>query len=131
MAQDPPPRTDQGALRCLAANVSSVDERRQSEPAQDAPEWTRKLDFRKEHDAPTPVARDWRAIAEYEPPTFPAPFLRHRGEQAPGLLIRERKQRHFLASVKSGDDPRRPTAELSPAGIEQNRAWEVRGGSYR
>jgi hypothetical protein len=88
------------------------------------------LDLSKEQDAPTPVARDWRAIAEYEPPTFAAPFLRHRGKQAAGLLIRERKQCQFCASVELGDDPRRPTAKPSAAGIEQNRARELRGGRY-
>jgi hypothetical protein len=79
---------------------------------------------------PPPSPSDWRAIAEYEPPTFAAPFLWHRGEQAPRLLIRERKQCEFLASVKRGDDPRRPTAEPSAARIEQNRAREVIGGHY-
>lgn len=110
--------------------VKQVDERRQSERAKGAAERSGELDLGKEHDAPTPVARDWRAIAEYEPPTFAAPILRHRGEQAPGLLIGERKQCQFLASVERGDDPRRPTAEPSAAGIEQNRAWQVRGGRY-
>jgi hypothetical protein len=88
------------------------------------------LDLSKEQDAPTPVARDWCAIAEDEPPTFTAPFHWHRGEQAARLLIRKRKQCQFCASVELGDDPRRPTAKPSAAGIEQNRAGEVMGGRY-
>ena len=98
--------------------VKHVDERRQSERVKNAAERSGELDLGKEHDAATPVARDWRAIAEYEPPTFAAPFLGHGGEQAPGFLIGERKQCQFFASVERGDDPRRPTAEPSAAGIE-------------
>ncbi len=88
------------------------------------------MDLGKEHEGPTSVARDCGTIAEYEPPAFAAPFLRHRSEQAPGLLIGERKQCQFFASVERGDDPRRPTAEPSAAGIEQDRARQVRGGRY-
>ena len=83
------------------------------------------VDLSKEHQASTPVARDWRAIAEYEPPTLAPPFIWQRSEQAPRLLFRERKQCEFLASVECDDDPRRPTAEPSAAGIEQNRAREA------
>jgi hypothetical protein len=110
--------------------VKHVDERRQSERAKDASEGSGELDLGKEHEGPTSVARDWGTIAEYEPPAFAAPFLRHRSEQAPGLLIGERKQCQFFASVERGDDPRRPTAEPSAAGIEQDRARQVRGGRY-
>ena len=101
---------------------------RQSKHPQDAAERSGELDLSKEHDASARVARDWRAIAEYEPPTFAAPFLWHRGEQAPRLLIREPKQCEFLALVERGDDPRRPAAEPSAAGIEQNWARRVMGG---
>ncbi len=47
-----------------------------------------------------------------------------------GLPIGQRKQCQFFASVKRGDDPRRPTAKPSAAGIEQNRSPEVRGARY-
>jgi hypothetical protein len=106
--------------------VECVDDWRQSKRPQDAAERSGELDLSKEQDAPTPVARDWGAIAEYQPPTFAALFVWHRGEQAARLLIRERKQCEFLASVERGDDTRRPTAEPSAAGIEQNRARQVR-----
>ncbi len=72
--------------------VKHVDEGGQSERAKDAAEWSGELDLGEEHDAPTLVARDWPPIAEYEPPTFVALFLRHRGEQVLGLLIGQRKQ---------------------------------------
>ncbi len=57
-------------------------------------------------------------------------FLRHQGEQVLGLLIGQRKESQFFASVKRGDDPRRPTAKPSAAGIEQDRAPEVSGARY-
>lgn len=69
-------------------------------------------------------------IAEYKPPTFAAPLLGHRCEQAPRLRIGKRKQCEFLASVKRGDDPRRPTAKPSAARIEQNWARDVIGVDY-
>ena len=110
--------------------VEVVDEWRQSERAKDAAEWPGELDLGEERYARTTVARDGCAIAEYEPPTFAAPFLWHRGEQAPRLLIRERKQCEFLASVERGDDPRRPAAEPSATGVEQNRARKLMAGHY-
>jgi hypothetical protein len=110
--------------------VECVDDWRQSKRRQDTAERSGELDLSKEQHAPTPIARDRRAITEYKPPAFTAPFLWHRGEQAARLVIRERKQCEFLAPVKRGDDPRRPTAEPSAAGIEQNRAREEMGGHY-
>ena len=98
--------------------VKHVDERGQSERPKGTAEWPGQLDLDEEHDAPALIAGDWRPIAEYEPPTFAAPFLRHRGEQVPGLLIGQRKQCQPFAPVKRGDDPRRPTAKPSAAGIE-------------
>ncbi len=88
------------------------------------------LDSGKEHYACAPVSRHRCAIAENEPPTFATSFLGDRCEQEAGLLIRERKQRQFLTSVKRGDDPRRPTAESSAAGVEQNRTRELKAGSW-
>lgn len=67
--------------------VKQLHERRQSERAKNKAEQSGELDLGKEHDATTHVARDWRAIAEYEPPTFAAPFLGHGGEQPAGFLI--------------------------------------------
>ena len=48
----------------------------------------------------------------------------------PGFIIGERKQSQFFTSIKRGDDPRRPTAEPSAAGIEQNGPPEVRDARY-
>ena len=45
------------------------------------------------------VAFDYRTIAEYEPPAFRAPFLRHRGKQEIGRLITEREQRQLTATI--------------------------------
>ena len=66
------------ALAILSQDpVKHVDERRQSQCAKDAAERSGELDLGEEHDAPTLVARDWRPIAAYKPPTFAAPILRH------------------------------------------------------
>jgi hypothetical protein len=106
--------------------VPHVDERRQSQRAKDAAERSGKLDLGKEQDAPTPVPSDRRPIAEYEPPTFAALFVRHRGEEASRLFIVKRKQGQLLATVEPGDDPRRPAAEPSTSGIKQDRARQER-----
>jgi hypothetical protein len=42
-----------------------------------------------------------------------------------GLIIGERKQGQLVMSVELGDDPRRPTAKLSAAGIEENGTREM------
>jgi hypothetical protein len=55
-------------------------------------------------------------------------LLWHRVEEAPRLLVGEREQCEFLASIERGDDPHRPAAELSTAGVEQNRARQLMGG---
>ena len=86
-------------------------------------------DLGKKRDAPSAVAWDGCAIAEDEPPAFVALLLGDFGQQTVGLPIGERKQGQFVVSVDGGDDPRRPTAEPSATGIEENRAreWELRG----
>jgi hypothetical protein len=76
------------------------------------------------------VSRDCRPIAEHEPPTFPACLLRDGCQQATGLLIREWKQGQFFASINPGDDPRRPAAEPSAAGIEKDRAPKPKRRRY-
>jgi hypothetical protein len=72
------------------------------------------------------VAGDWRPVAQNEPPALVPRLLGYAREQATGLSIGERKQRQLLAPVEPGDDPRRPPAELSGAGIEENRSREAR-----
>jgi hypothetical protein len=47
------------------------------------------------------------------------------GEQTPSPLVCEGQQCQFLLAIKRGDDTRRPTAEPSAAGIEQNRPPEL------
>jgi hypothetical protein len=54
-------------------------------------------------------------------------FLRNGGKQLVGFRIRERQQSQFLLSIKSGDEPRRPPAELSFVIEEQHWAREVLG----
>lgn len=106
--------------------VEHVDGRRQMKPPQPAAEPSGELDLGQEHDAPALVAGDECAIAEHDPPAFAALFLGHRGEQASRLLGCEREQGQLLATVERGDDPRRPAAKSSAAGIEQHRAPKLR-----
>jgi hypothetical protein len=111
-------------------SVECVDDRRQSKCPQNAAERSGEPDLSEEHDTPTSVPGDWRASAGDEPPTLAALLLWHRGEQGPRRLVGKRKQCEFLASVKRGDDPRRPTAEPSAARIEQNRTREEIASYY-
>ncbi len=91
--------------------------------------WRDRQDFRDSAVARDPPERTDQGASD-EPPTFATSFLGDQREQAAGLLIRERKQREVLAPVKRGDDPRRPTAESSAAGVEQNRTRELKAGSW-
>lgn len=87
-------------------------------------------DLSEEHEAATVVASDWSSVAEHEPPAFAALFLGDQGEKTARPLVCEGEQCEFLASVKRGDDPRRPTAEPSAAGIEQNGPPKLIGAHY-
>jgi hypothetical protein len=108
-------------------DVQDVDEPGQMEGFQRAADRSREPKRRKEHDAAPLVARDRCPIAEDHPPAFLAAFLRHRGEETLGLLIRKRQQCHFPATVERGDDPRRPATESSAVVIQQNRTAQRRG----
>ncbi len=79
--------------------VERVDHRRETQHTKDSTDRSSESDLVKEQDAPTAVALDWRTIAEHEPPTFPALFVRHRGKEAADLLISERKQGKLLVAV--------------------------------
>lgn len=107
--------------------IERVNDWRQPKQTEDQPKRAGKLNLGKEYNARSLVPRHWRPIAEYEPPTFAASLLGHRAKQAPRFLVREREQCEFLASIERGDDPRRPAAEPSAAGVEQNRARKLMG----
>lgn len=69
----------------------------------------------------SPDPATWRTELT-QPPAFAPPVRRHQGEQVPGLLISQPEQCQFFLTVELRDDPRRPTAKPSPAGIEENGA---------
>jgi hypothetical protein len=75
-------------------------------------------EFGKKRDASSTVARYGSAVAKDEPPAFGPLFLWNGCEQEVGLPIGEREQGQLLSPVESGDEPRRPAAELSTPGIE-------------
>lgn len=110
--------------------VEPVEEPRQPERAEDTPERSGKPDLGQEHQAPAVIARDRGTIAEHEPPALAALVLGYPSEQSGGFLVGERQQRQLVPSVERGDDPRRPSAELSAAGIKEDRARQVTRARY-
>jgi hypothetical protein len=103
-------------------SVRGVESGGESARTKQPAEWPGTADLGKEGDAAALVACDWCAIPKHDPPTRAAPLFGNRREQMVGFRVCQRKQRHLLASVKYGDDPRRPAAELSAAVVEQHGA---------
>jgi hypothetical protein len=108
--------------------VELVDEHRGVDRSERASQRPGQPDFDEERHAATVVAGNQRPVREGEPPALVPRFPGYAGEQPAGLVVRERQQSQFFASVEPGDDTRRPPAELSGAGIEQNRARQAPGG---
>jgi hypothetical protein len=106
--------------------VEGVDDRGGVERSKHPPEGPGQPDFREQQDAASRVARNRSPVAEDEPPAFVARVLGYACEQAAGLFVGERQQSKLFAPVEPGDDTRRPAAELSGAGVEENRAREPR-----
>jgi hypothetical protein len=107
--------------------VESVDERRGPKSSQHASERSSEPDLDEERDAASGVAGNGRPVSQDEPPAFVTCFFGDGSEEAAGLVVGQWQQRQLFASVERGDDPRRPPAELSGAGIEQNGARELGG----
>jgi hypothetical protein len=106
--------------------VERVDERRDVQCSEHASQRPGKPDLGEERDTSSGVARNRCAVPEHEPPAVVPRFIVDGCEEAAGLSIGERQQSQLFASVEPGDDTRRPAAELSGAGIEQNRTREPR-----
>lgn len=102
--------------------VQGVDDRGCSERSQQAPEGAGKPQLFEERHAASAVARYRCAVAKDEPPAFAPRLLRDGCEEIVGGRILERQQTELFAAIERGDDTRRPAAELSAAGIEQDRA---------
>jgi hypothetical protein len=106
--------------------VQRVDETGGAKRAQHASEGAGEPDLGEERHASSCISRHRCAVAKDEPPTFVSCFLGDRREQTGCLLIGEREQGQLFASIERGDDPRRPAAKPSCAGIEQNWTQEAR-----
>ena len=104
--------------------VARVDERGRPQSAEHETERAGQPQLGQERHASSPVAADGRAVAVDEPPALVSFLLGNRAEQYAGLLVVEGKQAELVAAVDGGDDPRRPAAEPSTAGIEEHRARE-------
>jgi hypothetical protein len=105
--------------------VERVDEHRRVQRSEHASQRPGQSHLGEERDASSSVAGNRRPLPEDEPPAFIPRFLGHGHKQTAGLIIVERKQSQLFATVEPGDDTRRPPAELSGAGIEQN--WTRKG----
>jgi hypothetical protein len=92
-----------------------------------SPERAGQTQLEEERHASAAVTRSQRPVAPNEPPALGACLSGNGSEQTVGLGIREGEQREVLIPVEPRDDPRRPAAELSAAGVEENRAWKLRG----
>jgi hypothetical protein len=103
-------------------SVERVHERSRPQGTEDPGQGTSQADFGKERHAPAAVAGNQCAVPEDDPPTLAPLFVRHGGKQTAGRRIGEREQGQLLAPVEPDDDPRRPAAERSSVGIEQDRA---------
>ena len=106
--------------------VERVDERRGVQRSDYASQRPGQPHLGEDRDSASGVAGNGRSVAEDEPPAFVPRLLGYASEQATGLSIGERQQSQLFESVEPGDDTRRPPAELSGAGIEQNRSREAR-----
>jgi hypothetical protein len=100
--------------------VYPVDERREPAGAKKPAERAGEPDLAEQNNAPATVPRDRRAVTENDPPALPSPLFGYAGEQPAGFLVREREQ-GAPRRDDPGDDPRRPSAELSLSGTEQGR----------
>jgi hypothetical protein len=101
--------------------VEGVDERGGAERSERPLQRPRQPDLGEERHAATRVAGDGRPVAKDQPPAFVARFLGHVSEEAAGCFVGQRQQSELFSPVEPGDDTRRPPAELSGAGIEQDR----------
>jgi len=106
--------------------VKPVDERRGVDGSDDARQTTGEPDLGEERHAAAVIAGNQRPVLQDEPPTLVPSLFGYACEQLAGFIVRERQQRQLFASVDPGDDTRRPSAEPSGPGIEQNRAQETR-----
>jgi hypothetical protein len=106
--------------------VERVDDRRGVECSEHASDRPREPDLGEQRYAASGVTGNRRPVAKDQPPALVPRLFGHVCEQAARLFICERKERQLFVSVESGDDTRRPSAELSGAGVEQNRARQGR-----
>jgi hypothetical protein len=102
--------------------VERIHEPTRPNGAQDPRERAGQTDLGEERHAPSCIPWNRSAVAENDPPTVVPGLFGYRREQAVGFCLLEREERQLFVPVEPGDDPRRPAAELSAPGIEQNRA---------
>ena len=73
---------------------------------------------------PSRISGNRRPVPQDEPPAVVARVLGDAGEQLSGLLVAQWEQGELLSLIERRDDTRREPAELSGAGVEENRACD-------
>jgi hypothetical protein len=106
--------------------LDGVDEHRAAQRSKRASDRPCETDLSQERDASSGIAGNRRSVPEDEPPALVPRLFGHVCEQAAGLIIGEWQKSQLVVSVEPGDDTRRPPAELSGPGVEQNRARQTR-----
>jgi hypothetical protein len=116
-------------------DVERVEKPRDMHGSGDACERAGQRDLVEESDRAAAVAGDRCPVSTHEPPAVVARVLGHAREKPRCVVVGEREQGQLVAPVELGDDPRRPTTELSGAGVEQYRAMQCcgrqLGGAFR
>jgi hypothetical protein len=106
--------------------VESVDERRCPQDEEHRAERPGQANLHEESHAASRIPWNRRSIPRNEPPAVVPRLLGDAREQPSGFFIGQPEQRELLAAVPSSDDTRRPPAEPSGAGVEEDGASELR-----
>jgi hypothetical protein len=99
--------------------VQAVEQSRR-QTREEAREGPRCLQHAGELDDAGPVA-DEPPVGEHEAPAGEPLPLGKRRDQVRGSLVAEAEIRQLVVAIERGDDPRRPAAEASVVGVEEDR----------
>jgi hypothetical protein len=110
--------------------VDCIDQAGKAEHAKESSKRARDANPLEDDDTATSVSGNESAIRKHQPPTLSSSLFRNRGEKALCLFVCQWKQCERGFAIEPGDDPRRPAAEPSRAGVEQDgtsKKWRVVG----
>jgi hypothetical protein len=110
--------TSEGCAMTSDEAVQTVEQSRR-QALEDARQSPRRLQLAGEVDEPGPVA-DEPPVGERETPAGGPVVLGKRREQVRRPLVAEAEIRQLIVAIERGDDPRRPAAEASVVGVDEN-----------